>query len=146
MKKIVFILFFVFLLVQGYSRYVYYGYPTNNETLKKGDIVILNIPLFYLSGGNKFIKMEEFDSLVSLLKTNDTNTLRIEINYFYGDSLLSEGISSRLYENIKEILELKTILKNYYIVNNGCRNPIFFNEKKDDYYMMFNSRIEIIVE
>jgi len=147
MKKIAFILFFVFFVIQGYSQYVYYGYPTDTVALKKGSIVILNIPSFSLNGGNRFVKPENFDNLVKLLETNETNTLRIEVNSFWGlDSSVCEHLSSRLCDNIQEILESKTNLKNYYIVSNGSKNPISCKEKENWVYIYKNSRIEIIVE
>ena len=146
MKKSIFILFFVFLGWHGHSQYVYYGYPTDTSALRKGDVVILNIPTFSLNGGNRFAEMEEFDNLVQLLETNDTNTLRIEINNFLGrDSSVCVHISNRLCDNMQEILTAKTSLKNYYIVSNGSRNPIFC-EEKGIYSKTRNSRMEIIVE
>jgi hypothetical protein len=152
MKNSVFILLFVFGWVYGHSQYVYYGYPTDKFPLKKGDVVILNIPSFVLSSGNRFVKIEQIDNLVKFLEINDTNTLRIEINNFLGlDSLFCEGISDRLCNNLKEILESKTTLKNYYVVSNGTKNPISCKKEEENRqlyirYVGVNSRIEIIVE
>jgi hypothetical protein len=152
MKKLISLLFFVFGLTYGYSQYVYYGYPTDKLPLRKGDIVVLNIPSFALNGGNRFVKMEQIDSLVKFIEINYTNILRIEINNFLGlDSLFCEGISERLCSNLKEILESKTTLKNYYIVNNGVRNPISCKKEEKNRrlyirYVGINSRMEIIVE
>ena len=95
MKNLVFILFFVFLSIYGYSQYVYYGYPTDKKALNKKSIVVLNIPSHHVSGGYRFIKMEQLDSLVEFLAINDTNKLRIEINCFYAD-FLDEDISKLL--------------------------------------------------
>jgi hypothetical protein len=147
MKKIFFILFLVFLGENGYSQYIYYGYPSAKTILRKGEIVILNIPVFTLNGGNRFVKMEEIDSLVMFLTINDTNTLRIEINVFWGlDSLFCESLSNRLGDNLKEMIESKTTLKNYYIVSNGSKNPISCEKEYYWKYIYLNSRIEIIVE
>lgn len=139
-----YILFF-FLLISTLlvkSQQVYYGYPKINSELRKGDIVILNIPVSY---NCRFNSLEEFDNLINLIKVNENNKLRIEINYFYGDSLLSENCSRLLHKHFIEALESQTTLKNYQVINNGCRNPIF---KSDNhiYYSLFNSRIEISVE
>ena len=145
MRKSVFILFFVLWGKHGYSQYVYYGYPTDTVALRKGDIVILNIPTFSINGDKRFIKVEELDGLIQFLETNDTNTLRIEINYFHV-SFLNERVTETLCTNIKEILESKTILKNYYLVSNGSNNPIFDRKEESEKYRFFNTRIEIIVE
>jgi hypothetical protein len=145
MKNIFIILFIVFLGQQGYSQCVYYGYPSDTMPLRKMDVVILNIPTFSLNGGNRFVKMEEIDDLVQLLEINDTNTLRIEINYFYL-SFLNERVTTALCENLKEILEEKTILKNYYLISNGSKNPIFDRKEDSEKYRLLNTRMEIIVE
>jgi len=145
MKNLIFILFFVFSSIYGYSQYVYYGYPPDKKTLNKGCIVVLNIPLFYPNGGYNFAKLEELDSLVEFLAINDTNTLRIEINCFFVD-YLDKFISERLCENLGEILKKKTDLKNYYIFSNGNKNPVYCNENKDVYYKTRNTRMEIFVE
>jgi hypothetical protein len=145
MKSLCFILFFVFGWAYGYSQYVYYGYPTDKKALNKGYIVVLNIPSHRLSGGYKFIKIEQIDSLVKFLEINGTNTLRIEINCFYAD-FLDEDISKLLCKNLEEMLEEKTTVKNYYIISKGNRNPIFCSEKKDVYYNTRNTRMEIFVE
>ncbi|NLK57266.1 MAG: hypothetical protein GX292_06960 [Bacteroidales bacterium] len=143
--ELFFILFFVFLSIYGYSQYVYYGYPTDKKALNKKSIVVLNIPSHHVSGGYRFIKMEQLDSLVEFLAINDTNKLRIEINCFYAD-FLDEDISKLLCRNLEEILEEKTTFKNYYIISNGNRNPVFCSEKKDVYYNTRNTRMEIFVE
>jgi hypothetical protein len=126
---------------------VYYGYPTAKTPLKKGNVVILNIPIFSLNSGYNFVELKEFDSLIELLKINDANTLRIEINNFIGiDSSVCEFISNHLCNNIKEILSSKTTLKNYYIISNGSKNPISCKKEDTWVYIYLNSRIEIIVE
>ena len=146
-RKFCILLFFIFWGIQGHSQYVYYGYPTTKTPMRKGNIIILNIPIFSLNGGYNFVKLEEFDNLVELLEINDTNTLRIEVNNFFGsDSSVCEFISNLLCNNIKEILTSKTPLKNYYIISNGCNNPIFCSEKKDVYYNTRNTRMEIFIE
>jgi hypothetical protein len=145
MKNLVFILFFIFGWVYGYSQYVYYGYPTDKKALNKESIVILNIPTHLVQSGYDFIKIEQLDSLVQFLVINNTNKIRIEINCFYAD-FLDEEISKLLCENLEEILKEKTTFKNYYIISNGNRNPVFCSEKKDVYYNTRNTRMEIIVE
>ena len=145
MKKLVIILFFVFWGGNGYSQNVYFGYPTDTVALIKGDVVFLNIPTFSLNGGNKFVNLKEIENLVQFLEINDTNTLRIEMNFFYVD-FLNDRISTTLCKNLKEILESKTVLKNYYIINNGSKNPIFDKKEESRKYRLLNSRMEIIVE
>ena len=146
MKSVIFILFFVSGWIYGYSQYVYYGYPINNVALEKGDIVILNIPSFSTSNC-KFINIEDISKLIELLKNNDANKLRIEMNCFYtGDSLMNESVSGILCNDLKQILELNTTLTNYYIVSNGSKNPISCKNEDSWTYVYINSRIEIIVE
>jgi len=149
MKNLVCILFFVFLSIYGYSQYVHYGYPTDKPLLRKGDVIILNIPVFFLNRGNEFVNPDEFDDMVKLFELNDTNTFRIEVNNFLGlDSSVCASLSGRLCDNIQKILTAKTSLKNYYIVSNGLTNPISCKEKEQNGYIYIyrNSRIEIIVE
>ena len=50
MKNLVCILF-LFLSIYGYSQYVHYGYPTDKPLLRKGDVIILNIPVFFSTEG-----------------------------------------------------------------------------------------------
>ncbi len=91
--------------------------------------------------------MEQIDSLVKFLEINDTNMLRIEINNFYGiDSDMCAFVSTRLCNNLKKVLEEKTPLKNYYIVSKGDTNPLYCSEIKNFYYIMRNTRMEIVVE
>jgi hypothetical protein len=149
MRNLFFLLIFVFWGIHVHSQNVYFGYPPNIVALKKGDIVILNIPEYT---DCRFNNLEEFDNLIKLLKVNESNKLRIEINVIYGDSVMSDGTSRLLCKDFKKILELKTTLKNYLIVSNGNKNPIF--SRKDDItdrrmyimYIKYNSRLEITVE
>ncbi len=147
MKKISLILFFVFSFFGGYAQFVYYGYPVEKQPLKKGVVVILNVPVFSMNHLNEFVNMEQIDSLVKFLEINDTNMLRIEINNFYGvDSDMCAFVSTRLCNNLKKVLEEKTPLKNYYIVSKGDTNPLYCSEIKNFYYIMRNTRMEIVVE
>lgn len=144
MKNI--IVFIVCILIGNnvYSQFVYYGYPDSVKVLNKGDRVILNVPTHT---DCRFNNIDEFEKIVNLLKNNEKDTLRIEVNYFYGDSTASNGCSEILCRQFKEILKLKTTLNNYKIINNGCRNPIFLSKDKGGIiYNLYNSRIEIIVE
>ena len=147
MKKISLILFFVFSFCGGYAQFVHYGYPVEKQPLKKGVVVILNVPVFSMNHLNEFVNMEQIDSLVKFLEINDTNMLRIEINNFYGiDSDMCAFVSTRLCNNLKKVLEEKTPLKNYYIVSKGDTNPLYCSEIKNFYYIMRNTRMEIVVE
>ena len=153
MKNTVFMLFFIFFGINLYSQRVYYGYPVN-DTLKKGDIAIVNLPEINLNNG-RFMNWKDFDNLVNLLEFNKDNKLRIEINYStLGGSGLCERVSKNLCKHLEEILEFKTVLKNYHIISNGDKNPIFLkkiknrekNREKKIQYGKFNTRIEIFVE
>jgi hypothetical protein len=145
MKKIVIILIFFLLGGNTYSQFVYFGYPIDTIALKKGDIVVVNIPNFSLNGGNKFINLSEITPLVRFIENNSKNTLRIEMNCFFVD-FLNEQISAALCQNLEEILQEKTNLKNYYIISNGSNNPIFNRKEESRKYKLLNNRIEIIVE
>jgi hypothetical protein len=142
-KNIVLTLFLILGVIQTYSQRAYYGYPVN-DTLKKGDIVIVNIPNFSLNGS--FIRLGDFDKMLRLLEVNKDNKLRIEINLFMRGSSKSNNLFSKhLCKGLQEILEHKTTLKNYIIINNASKKPLFlgFKEGEDTY---INSRIEIYVE
>jgi hypothetical protein len=142
MRKFIFILIMILLGGAVYSQHVRYGYPTRKDELQKGDILILNIPPFT---DCRFINVDDFNNFIELLKINKLNTLKIEINYFYGDSAMSFACSERLCKRFREAIEMKTRLNNYHIVNNGANNPIYL--KKDClYYKLFNSRIQVTIE
>ncbi|MBO4581850.1 MAG: hypothetical protein J5701_06160 [Bacteroidales bacterium] len=145
MKKSVILLLLAFLGLECYSQLVHYGYPTEREALPKKSVVVLNIPHHQMTGGYYFINEEQIDSLVAFLVINDTNRLRIEINCFYGPAA-NEYASKKLCIRLKEILEKKTSLKNYYIVSKGDSNPVYCSEVKDSYYFARNTRMEIFVE
>ena len=158
MKKISLILFFVFSFWGGYAQFVHYGYPVEKQPLKKGVVVILNVPVFSMNHLNEFVNMEQIDSLVKFLEINDTNMLRIEINNFYG--IDSDGYAAGCaYSNDKNKNEntilapctkgkelMNNALKNYYIVSKGDTNPLYCSEIKNFYYIMRNTRMEIVVE
>lgn len=144
MRNFIFMLFFVLWEIHANSQQVYYGYPSNDVLLNQGDIIILNIPSFI---NCRFINLDDFNKLIDLFKSNEKKQLRIEINYFYGDSIFSNYCSEILCRMFKEALEEKTTLKNYHIVNNGCKNPVFLLKSQGErIFKSYNSRIEIIVE
>jgi hypothetical protein len=68
MKKFVIIFFFLLWGTNAYSQYVHYGLPDVNFSIEKGDVLITNIPRFFLNGGYNFVNLEEFDDLVELLE------------------------------------------------------------------------------
>lgn len=139
------LLLFVLIFLGGhhaFSQNVYYGYPSNSTMPKKGDVIILNIPEYT---DCRFNKIEDFDNLVKLLKIYKNNNLRIEINFFYGDSLSNKSLSELLCDNFKKVLISMTKMHNYQIVNNSDRNPIF-SRREDICYRMYNTRIDIIIE
>jgi hypothetical protein len=147
MKKFVIIFFFLLWGTNAYSQYVHYGLPDVSFSIEKGDVLITNIPRFFLNGGYNFVNLEEFDDLVELLEFYDTNIFRIEVNNFFGsDSLICEFISNRLCNNIEETLKSKTTMKNYYLVSNGSKNPLLCKDKDYLLYIYINTRLEIIVE
>ena len=148
MKNTVFMLFVIFFRINLYSQSVYYGYPVN-DTLQKGDIAIVNLPPFNLNRG-RIYEWEESDKMVDLIERHKGKTLRLEVNLPWGSAQLSKRLTENFCEDIQEILECKTALRNYRMVANGNENPIFLkrkkNWKKNNRYIIMNSRIDIFVE
>lgn len=132
----------LFITLSSCSQSVYYGYPIDNRELKKGDKIILNLPVYTDS---KFTKLEEFEALIKLLKSNEKSNVKLEINVFYGDAESSLGVSNSLSNSLREILQYKTTLHNYEVISKGRDNPIFLN-KKDENYKLYNTRMEVYIE
>ncbi len=141
MKTYYLIVFFFFLSAYTYSQNIYYGYPENTDALKKGDIIILNIPE-HING--RYNKSKELDRLINFLCLNKHNIYKIEINLFWGTAELNVNYTKSLCNNLKELLDEKSI-KNYKIKFNGNSKPIFL-DKSSKSYKLYNTRLEIIVE
>ncbi len=139
-----------------FAQYVYFGYPNNNVSLRKGDIIVVNIPSFYLTGYD-FVQGAQLDNLAQFLKNNDSLSFRIDI-YFclgrYNDTLWCKDISDKLKEHL--CIELQNRIphqNNYNITSRGLENPIYNNNKEVKKsreeiikYQRYNTRLEIIVE
>ena len=156
MKKLLLICILISSTYVLFSQYVYFGYPNSNVSLRKGDIIVVNIPSFYMTGYH-FVQGTQLDNLAQFLKNNDSLTFRIDI-YFclgrYNDTSWCKNISDKLKEHL--CIELQNRIphqNNYTIKSRGLENPIY-NKNKDSEksreeiikYQRYNTRLEIIVE
>jgi len=142
MKLNIILVIFLFTKLHLYSQNIYYGYPVNKNNLKTGDIIIINVPE---NINGRFTKSVELDKLVEFLYSKPNLNFKIELNIFYGSSMLNMDYSEHLSDNLKEVLEMKTELNNCQFKFNGSKNPIFL-DKKSLNYKLFNTRIEILIE
>ena len=156
MKKLLLICILISSTYVLFSQYVYFGYPNSNVSLRKGDIIVVNIPSFYLTGYH-FVQGTQLDNLAQFLKNNDSLSFRIDI-YFclgrYNDTLWCMDISDKLKEHLCIELQNRIPHQNNYNIKSRClENPIY-NKNKDSEksreeiikYEYYNTRLEIIVE
>jgi hypothetical protein len=156
MKKLLLICILVSNSYVLFSQNVYFGYPNNNVSLRKRDIIVVNIPSFYLTGYH-FVQGPQLDNLAHFLKNNDSLSFRIDI-YFclgrYNDTSFCKDISDKLKEHLCiELQNRNPHQNNYNIKSRGLENPIY-NKNKDSEksreeiikYERYNTRLEIIVE
>ncbi len=156
MKKLLLICILISSTYVLFSQYVYFGYPNSNVSLRKGDIIVVNIPSFYMTGYH-FVQGPQLDNLAQFLKNNDSLSFRIDI-YFclgrYNDTSWCKNISDKLKEHL--CIELQNRIphqNNYNIKSRGLENPIY-NKNKDSEksreeiikYQRYNTRLEIIAE
>lgn len=156
MKKLLLICILISSTYVLFSQYVYFGYPNSNVSLRKGDIIVVNIPSFYMTGYH-FVQGPQLDNLAQFLKNNDSLSFRIDL-YFclgrYNDTLWCMDISDKLKEHL--CIELQNRIphqNNYNIKSRGLENSIY-NKNKDSEksreeiikYEYYNTRLEIIVE
>ncbi|MCR5554231.1 MAG: hypothetical protein K6F29_01700 [Bacteroidales bacterium] len=151
MKKLLLICILISSTYALFSQYVYFGYPNSNVSLRKGDIIVVNIPSFYMTGYH-FVQGPQLDNLAQFLKNNDSLSFRIDINFCIGG--YCKDISDKLKEHL--CIELQNRIpnqNNYNIKSKGLENPIY-NKNKDSEksreeiikYEYYNTRLEIIVE
>lgn len=142
MKKLL-VLFLIILKVntiQGQA--VYFGLPADVNKINIGDKLLLNLPVH---SDGRFMKLDDFDSLLNFMKSKSNFRFKINIYYFIGTEKISISYTEGLKESLISIIKNKTIITNYEIVAKGKTNPILL-KKQEPYYFSFNSRIEIIVE
>ena len=156
MKKLLLTCILVSSTFVLFSQYVYFGYPDNNVSLRKGDIIVVNIPSFYLTGYD-FVQGTQLDNLAQFLKNNDSLSFRIDIYYClgrYNDTLFCKDISDKLKEHLCiELQNRNPHQNNYNITSRGLENSIYNNDKEVKKsreeiikYERYNTRLEIIVE
>ncbi len=141
MIKIILFIAIVLLGFRGYTQNIYFGYPSDFKNLTKDDKIIVNIP-FHRDG--KFVKLEDFDMLVSLLGIKQDSKIKIEINLFMGLADSDLMYCKSLARSLTNILKYKYDGENYEILANGNNNPIFARRKKSrKLYKKHNTRMEI---
>src|SRR5688572_26701179 len=142
MRITIFLLIFLSAINIACAQSIFYGLPKHNKELKKGDLVILNLP-HHLHG--KFEDEGEIDSLISFVKNNLNVQLRIQINVFLDSQDYDQNLSDRLKKSLLGILQTRCENVNYYVIALGRTNPIFLNAESRLFSKM-NTRLEIAVE
>lgn len=153
MKKNILLIFtLIFNIWTVFSQHVYYGLP-NDVSLKKGDIIVVNIPPFYMTSYH-FIQGKQLEDLVSFFKRNDTLTFSIEINYClgrYSDTSFCADITDHLRDHLIEEFQSRNLYQRYRILSKGLENPLYQirctqKGRERIKYEYYNTRLEIIVE
>jgi len=137
-------LLLVFALLKGhlYSQQVYFGYPQFSDPLDQGVVILVNLPE---NIDGRFIRIEDLDPLVELLKRDSTLRWTIRINIVLGDEKLSLIQSQSLSQNLTKILVHRKVCGNYQVVGEGRNKPIL-TDATDPRYRRLNSRLEIELE
>ena len=142
MRSIVLFFCFSVLCLNVYTQQIYFGYPDSTDNLKKGDKIILNIPIHK---DGRFIPEKGIDRLIQFLNSDSNFVFRIEIHFFYGSDDFVEKYSRFLCKNLKTHLLSECRFSNYDIYNCGNTYPFFFNEESAIYDEV-NTRMELIVK
>ncbi len=142
MKHFLILIALFSITISAYSQYVYLGYPLSSETIKQGDLIIINIPE-HIDG--KFNNSKELERLIKFVNKSYVFFYNIEINTFYGTSYFSLEYSKSLSVDLEYIFKEKCKKSKYKIKSNGAKNPIVV-DKDSPYYKTINTRIEILIE
>lgn len=142
MKNYFVLICFILFLPLNTNAYVFYGLPSSDAKINKGDIIILNIPI---NINGRFVETAELNDLITFINLKDTLQFRIEINYFHSSSEFNKDYSQKLKQNLQKILDKNCCTKNYSVKAYGENNLIFIDEDSEQ-YRFFNTRLEIIIE
>ncbi len=142
MRSIVLLFGLSFLCLSMYPQQIYFGYPTSKDEIKKGDKIILDIPIH---NDGRFIPEKGIDRLIEFLNIESGFIFRIEIHFFYGSDEFAENYSRYICKNLKLHLLSECKFSNYDLYSCGKTHPIFLNKDSVSYQEM-NTRMEILVE
>lgn len=142
MRSILLFFWFSVLCLNVYTQQIYFGYPDSVVDLKKGDKIILNIPIHK---DGRFIPEKGIDRLIQFLNSDSNFVFRIEIHFFYGSDEFAEKYSRFICKNLKTHLLPECWFSNYDLYSCGNAYPIFLNEDSV-IYKEINTRMEILVK
>jgi len=142
MKRILFILSLSIMTYANAQKNFYYGLPSKDNKLFAEDIITINLPRAY---DTDFL-LSSFDmkSLILFLNDNSEWSFIININIFINDSSFSKDYSKLLAKNLNNIF--RENLNDVKYIINACGNdrPLIF-DKKNIFYRLINTRIEILI-
>jgi len=141
MRLIVLFIGLNLLCLSVYPQQIHFGYPISMDEIKKGDKILLNIPIHK---DGRFIPERGIDRLIEFLNTDSSFVFRIEIHFFYGSDEFAEAYSRFTCENMKWHLQSECKFSNYELYWYGKSHPIFLNKDNISYQEM-NTRMEILV-
>ncbi len=141
-KTIILLLVIVSNISLACSQMVYYGIPSANAELKKGDVIITTIPPF---SDCHFIKSKSFETMAEFISDNSKRSFRIEINYFFGTSEFSNNLTLKLANDLERILKERYNSAKLTVISNGKDKPLFLN-KSSPKYKEYNTRLDIYIE
>ena len=149
-KAFLFFMLFGWFAATGYAQYVHFGFPDDSVKLRKGDMVVTNIPSFYMTG-YWFVHANEVDEVADFLKKHDTLTFQINVHYALGMKILLKEISSVLGEHLDVEMQRRSVKRNYQIESMGNDYPLYHldsNATREERirYEYYNTRLEFIVK
>ncbi|HEY5746067.1 MAG TPA: hypothetical protein VIU12_08330 [Chryseolinea sp.] len=125
-----------------FSQSIYFGYPGEGQKLKKGDLIILNVPK-NLHG--RFEETEQITSLVKFIDSNSSVEIKIALNVFLESAEYDKDLSESLAESLQKILDKQCKKMTYSLIAEGRSNPLFLS-KESPLFRKMNTRMEILIE
>ena len=142
MRSIVLLFGLGLLFLSVYPQQIHFGYPISMDDIKKGDKIILNIPIH---NDGRFIPEKGIERLIEFLNIDSSFFFRIEIHFFYGSDEFADNYSKYICKNLKLHLLSECKFSNFDLYSCGKSQPIFLNKDSVSYKDM-NTRMEILVE
>lgn len=149
-KLIVFSILCGWFTATGYAQYVHFGFPDDSVKLRKGHVVVTNIPSFYMTS-YWFVHANEVDEVADFLKKHDTLTFQINVHCALGMKILLKEISSVLGEHLDVEMQRRSVKRNYQVESMGNDYPLYHldsNATREERttYEYYNTRLEFIVK
>jgi len=140
------VLFFIGLLLMTLSKClsqsIIYGFPPTEKTLKKNDIILLNLPPHQ---DGRFRDSHQLLEIVDIINKYPDLKFKIEINVILETEDFNQAYSKSLARSLIKYLDKRIGEKNYEAVGLGGSNPIFLDERSPIYQKM-NTRLQILLD